>query len=175
MAISIKSLPSTIIFAIVFIFCNNSSWFESTFGEPFKVKRSSLHDMKGDLYGICAPIEHLRDLNKKKFNQSWRNLWRHPFSITTKLTWRENVPFGRNNACVTMNNVRCVNVLQIKCLNFGKNRSSMLLTTLSILAQALSNNKILLAPHSSPVSNPWLTAHKTKKSGALMTDKRMSP
>ena len=99
-----QTFISTIIFGIVFWFCNKSPWFEQTFGDAFKIKKSYLQEMEGDLYGICEPMEHLRELNAK-IVPTLSKLMETPFFNHYKVNMERECPFwAQQRMC---NNEQC--------------------------------------------------------------------
>ena len=57
-------MVSALAFIGTFQFLDSGNWIERTFGpELIMGKTSHLQNMVGEVYGICAPMEKLRELN----------------------------------------------------------------------------------------------------------------
>ena len=51
------------VFMGLYLLMDRSDFFVRVFPESFDPPKSAVHIVQGDLYGTCAPIEQLRELN----------------------------------------------------------------------------------------------------------------
>jgi len=93
-----------VIFSVVFTIVSKSSVFEDYYPETFLPKHSSVQMIEGDVYGICAPIESLRDLNVK-LAPLLSQLTSTPFFRSYKVNLERECPFwAQQRLC---NNNKC--------------------------------------------------------------------
>ena len=99
-----KQMLAAACFAIVFYMIDSTNWLQENLGLEIDPKFSALQHMRGDLYGICAPIEHLRDLNEQ-IRPILGDLVMTPYFNTYRVNLERECPFwAQQRLC---NNNRC--------------------------------------------------------------------
>ena len=61
----VQNVLICLLFSSIFLGLDRSNFFQTQFPNSFVVPKSAAQIVSGDLYGTCAPIEQLKDLNER--------------------------------------------------------------------------------------------------------------
>ena len=91
-------------FVCLFMVCRESTILEERYPQHFVAPHSYAHIVSGDLYGTCAPVETLRELNEA-ITPTLNSLRATPYFRTYKINLERECPFwAQQRLC---NNQQC--------------------------------------------------------------------